>query len=335
MQRRAIDFISDDEKLVGELVLPAGDGPHPAVLLIGGTFSDTRDGDPALSLTGKMPAHGMFRVMAERLAAVGIASLRWDKRGVGESTGGNRQLYSDLMTDVEDASHALQALCSASGVNPERVAVLGESAGAHVACLLAARTRQAKAFVLQGALYDSLPELMEFNYNRLQEYCARGPEAEAWVKKVAPGAYQSARHWRDWVAAAQRGDKHYQSEGGQAITGGQMRRLQQELTCAPADQFHYIQTPVLVIQGDCDLNVPPDNCLKIAAALRAAGNPDVTLIVMPGADHSMQLAAQDPEIRLRERISFESFYRPFSELFLTFLATWLTVQLSPPVRWTA
>ena len=173
MQPQAIRFASDGETLVGELLLPAGAGPHPAVLLIGGTFSDTRDGDPALSLTGQMPAHGMFKVMAERLASAGIASLRWDKRGVGASTGGNRQLHSDLMTDVADATSALHTLSSASQINPARVAVLCESAGAHIACLLAARTQTPSAFVLQGALYDSLPELMEFNYKRVQEFCAR------------------------------------------------------------------------------------------------------------------------------------------------------------------
>jgi pimeloyl-ACP methyl ester carboxylesterase len=274
-----------------------------------------------------MPAHGMFKITAERLAAAGIASLRWDKRGVGESTGGSRQLYSDLLTDVEDAMRALEALRAAIGIDPTRIAVLGESAGAHVTCLLAARTQQPKAFVLQAALYDSLPELIEFNTARLQEFCARGAEAELWVKQVAPDAYRFASYWRDYVAAAQKGDKTYQTPDGQIITGGQMRRLQQELELAPADQFRHIQTPVLVMQGDCDLNVSPDNCYKIEKALRAAGNRDVTLVVVPGADHSMQMPPADPEMRLRERISFESFRRPFSERFLASLTAWLSTQL--------
>jgi hypothetical protein len=276
-----------------------------------------------------MPAHGMFKVMAERLASAGIASLRWDKRGVGESTGGNRQLYSDLMTDVADAIQALHALCSSPHINPAGVAVLGESAGAHVACLLAARTHKPIAFVLQGALYDSLPELMEFNSNRLQDFCARGSEAETWIKKIAPNAYNASRYWRDFVNAARRGDERFESETGQVIAGGQMRRLQQELSFAPADQFRHIRAPVLVIQGDCDLNVSPDNCHKIAVALRAAGNSDVTLVVVPGTDHSMQVSAEDMETRLRERISFESFHRPYSEFFLTSLAAWLTTLQSP------
>ena len=108
-----------------------------------------------------------------------------------------------------------------------------------------------------------------------------------------------------------------------------MRRLQQELAFAPADQFRHIQKPTLVIQGDCDLNVPPDNCHKIDAALRSAGNASVSLVVVPDADHSMQVVAEDIDTRLRERISFESFHRPFSEFFLTFLAAWLATHLNP------
>jgi pimeloyl-ACP methyl ester carboxylesterase len=327
MQFRALTFVSGGATLAGELLFPAGAAPHPAVLLIGGTFSDTRDGDPAASRRGEMPTHGLFRVIAERLALAGIASLRWDKRGVGDSTGGNRQLHSDLMTDVADAISALQAMRRSREIDPARMAVLGESAGAHVACLLAARTQEPRAFVLQGALYDSLPELMEFNYNRLRDFCARGPDEKTWVKQVAPKAYNASGYWRDFVAAAQRGDEQFQSKAGQVIEGGQMRRLKQELRFPPADQFRHIRKPVLVIQGDCDLNVPPDNCRKVATTLRAAGNRAVTLVVVPGADHSMQMAADDLETRLRERISFASFKRPYSEFFLGWLTSWLTEQL--------
>ena len=103
-------FESGGETLAGELLLPDGPPPHPAVLLIGGTFSDTRDGDPALSLTGQFPAHGMFRVFAERLAESGLASFRWDRRGVGESTGGSRDEHSDAATDADDAEAAFHTL---------------------------------------------------------------------------------------------------------------------------------------------------------------------------------------------------------------------------------
>jgi hypothetical protein len=74
MQRRAVRFTSQEETLAGELLLPAGAGPHPAILLIGGTFSDTRDGDPALSLIGQMPAHSAAWAQAPAAAVSSTAT---------------------------------------------------------------------------------------------------------------------------------------------------------------------------------------------------------------------------------------------------------------------
>jgi pimeloyl-ACP methyl ester carboxylesterase len=328
MQRVPVYFPSAGEWLAGEIILPEGPAPFPAVLLIGGTISDTRDGDPGED-SGVAARHGMLRVMAEHLAASGIASLRWDKRGIGESTGPDRLACTDILTDADDAEQALRALAGTPQVDVTRIAVLGESAGAQVACLLASRTALPAAYVLQGALYDSIPDMLAFNYDRVRTYAARGPEAELWIKQVAPQAYGFSLVWRGAVQAASRGEEVYESDTGGSRVRIPLRRLKTELGYPPADQFHLIQKPALVIQGEYDLNVPPDNCLRVAQALREAGNPHVTLVVVPHADHSMQLAPDDLEIRTRERISFASFARPYSQFFLHALAGWLLDQLTP------
>jgi len=326
--RRAVHVASDGEVLAGELLLPSEDGPHPAVLLIGGTLSDTRDGDPAASPRGDMPTHGMLRVIAEHLARAGFASLRWDKRGVGASSGGERSEHSDVWTDVDDAEQAYRALRAAPGVDPQRVVILGESAGAYFACFLARRLSESASapvgYILQGALYSDIEQLLAFNYQRTANYCARGPDAAAWVKQVAPAAYGMGQHWRAMVAAARRGAAVYVAGVGNEYVRRPLRRLQQELAYPPAQQFRYIQGPTLVIQGDADMNVPPGDCHKVARALRAAGNDQVTLVVVHGADHSMQMAPADPAERVRERISMASFRRPYSPLFLAVLVDWLT-----------
>ena len=68
-----------DVRLAGTLLLPPGEGPFPAVALVTGSGAQDRDE----SLMGHKP----FLVIADALARRGIASLRWDDRGAGASTG--------------------------------------------------------------------------------------------------------------------------------------------------------------------------------------------------------------------------------------------------------
>ena len=65
--------------LAGTLTLPAGAGPHPAVVLI--TGSGPQDRDEAVM------GHRPFLVLADHLTRQGIAVLRCDDRGFGKSTG--------------------------------------------------------------------------------------------------------------------------------------------------------------------------------------------------------------------------------------------------------
>ena len=69
-------------KVAGTLLLPEGSGPHPVALIIAGSGPTDRDGN-SLALPGK---NDSLKKLAEELAASGIASLRYDKKGVGEST---------------------------------------------------------------------------------------------------------------------------------------------------------------------------------------------------------------------------------------------------------
>ncbi|MGC7878376.1 alpha/beta hydrolase family protein, partial [Desulforudis sp. 1190] len=73
---------SEGTVLAGTLLMPAGEGPFPCVVIAGGTMSHTRDGrliDPERVV----PERDALKRLATRLAAAGYASIRWDKRGFG------------------------------------------------------------------------------------------------------------------------------------------------------------------------------------------------------------------------------------------------------------
>ncbi len=83
-------------KLAGTLTIPEGDGPFPAVILITGSGSQNRNEE--------LMGHKPFWVIADHLSRNGIAVLRYDDRGVGQSQNSSaRSTSADFATDVEAA----------------------------------------------------------------------------------------------------------------------------------------------------------------------------------------------------------------------------------------
>ncbi|NIS81648.1 MAG: hypothetical protein GTO14_15910 [Anaerolineales bacterium] len=77
-----IQFRSGQFKLIGDLRMPEGDGPHPAIIMV--------PGDGAATRNGSVP----FRPLIEIFLRNGYAVFSWDKPGSGESTGE----FSDVLT---------------------------------------------------------------------------------------------------------------------------------------------------------------------------------------------------------------------------------------------
>jgi pimeloyl-ACP methyl ester carboxylesterase len=234
-------------------------------------------------------------------------------------------LHANVLTDVADAMSALGFLRDQPEIDPNRLIVWGKSAGVYFASLLAGRTDLPAAYVFLAGLYRTLPCFFEFLFGRLLGYCARGREEEAWVKQVAPDFYHFAHHWPVYVEAGRRGEEVLEAGEGADRVCMNLSRIRHELAHPPAAQFHQVKKPTLVIHGDQDFNVPLEDAFDIVRALKQSENPNVSLFVVPGADHSMQVAPVDTDAdsRLREQISKASYCHPMSTLFLDGLADWL------------
>jgi hypothetical protein len=140
----------------GTLHLPGNAGPYPAVLWLPG-FGGTR-----------VECHRLFVDGARQLARLGVASLRIDFRGCGESDGDTLEMT--IASQVEDARAALAALRTHPNVAGDRLAVVGFSLGAAIASQLGAESGlQALAFwspvvfpvpiFARMGLYSAHPEL--------------------------------------------------------------------------------------------------------------------------------------------------------------------------------
>lgn len=292
--------------LAGTLTLRPGAGPMPGVLLLGGTFSDLRDGDADPRHRPDIPPHGMYRLLVEDLTGAGFAVLRFDRRGCGESSGSR----PDRATEIEDALAAWHWLTQQT-VTSSSIAIVGESAGAYVLCRMAAVGAAPAAAVLQGALHRSIAGLLEFNAERARAWWGRGSAERTWLWAEARREYESAVLGPAIAAALAAGHRSASVDDEQGRFERDLSDLAYDVTHAPADQFRHLSCPTLVLHGADDLNVPVEDALDTARALWAAGNRDVELRVLPRADHSMQETPEGADQRIRERLSMASFRRPF------------------------
>ena len=133
-----------DQGIAATLNMPAGEGPHPAVLMLHG-FGSSRD-----------EVGGMYAQEAAALAEQGIASLRIDFRGFGKSDGDTGE--HSVTRQNEDAAiglAALAALAATAGVDAARIGVLGFSFGGGAGIELAAANPDVvKALVTWSSVGD-------------------------------------------------------------------------------------------------------------------------------------------------------------------------------------
>ena len=128
---RVVEFLADDgTRLTGTLLVPSAPVLPAGILLLSGSGPLDRDSNlPQQRLD-------VAAALGASLASHGIASLRFDKRGVGES--GGQYLTTGFHRETADAAAALSALRNSPSIDPTRVAIIGHSVGATIAIRLAA-----------------------------------------------------------------------------------------------------------------------------------------------------------------------------------------------------
>lgn len=167
--------------------VPAGPGPHPAAVLVGGFGPASRDGS-----FGR--AGGPYADLARRLADRGVAVLRYDKRGLGDS-GGPALSWLDARPLQRDAAAAVRLLATLPGVDPTRVALVGHSQGGDLALAAATRSPATRVVALSapGRPLGLLPRVSG-GARRLLDRLAGPGVAEATLsadpRRAAAGARQ-------------------------------------------------------------------------------------------------------------------------------------------------
>jgi pimeloyl-ACP methyl ester carboxylesterase len=273
--------------LGGTFSKPAGTGPFPTVVLIAGSGPNGRD--------EALMGHKLFLVLADGLNRRGIAVLRYDKRGVGESTG----TYGTATTAdfTSDAAAALAWLKTRADVDPKRIGVLGHSEGGLIAPAVAVADPSVSFVVLMagpGVRGDAL-------FLKQMELISRanGSTEVGIAKTVA----LSARGLAVIEASSNIADARakLKARAAQAVAAGVLTREQADRSIAkttdpwmyaflrydPLPTLRKVRVPVLAINGSLDLQVEPKtNLAGVKAAL--ADDADVTVAELPGLNHLFQ-----------------------------------------------
>lgn len=143
-----ITFQSEGKTVVGTLALPtASAAPYPTVLMLHG-FTNTRD---ELPVTGGDET--MYGRMARVLGAAGIASLRIDFRGSGDSDGAWED--TTFTGQISDTLTAIDYLATVPAVDMARLGVIGFSQGGLVAAEVAAVDQRVRNVVLWSAVANA------------------------------------------------------------------------------------------------------------------------------------------------------------------------------------
>lgn len=267
----------------GTLTIPAGAGPHPAVILISGSGAQDRD--------ETIFNHKPFHVLADHLSRNGVAVLRYDDRGVGKSTGDRLKATSVDFSD--DAEGGLDFLAKRKDIDPKRVGLLGHSEGGLIAPMIAVRRPETAFIVLMaGSGVDGEQILYEQGQAVLK---AQGATAErlAAQRGIQEKMFGIVKSERDPESAAAKLKEVLGSSPAveQSIRNVNSMWFRYFLTYNPQPVLEKVKCPVLAINGSLDTQVvASQNLPAIEAALKRGGNQDIETALLPGLNHLMQTA---------------------------------------------
>ncbi len=286
-------------QLAGTLTTPGSEGPFPAVLLITGSGPQNRNEE--------ILGHRPFLVLSDYLTRQGIAVLRVDDRGMGGSTGNFSQATTEDFAG--DVLAGVEYLKSREEIDSTKIGLIGHSEGGLIAPIVAVQSPDVAFIVLMAGPGLTGEEIIRLQSRLIAE--AEGIPSETSAKndallkdifsvlKAEENDTIAGEEIRglitDMLENLSEEEKQYSSytEASldaevQALLSPWMRFF---LTYDPKPTLMQVKCPVLAINGEKDLQVPPEENLRaIEEALKAGGNEDYTVKELPGLNHLFQTA---------------------------------------------
>ena len=241
--------------LAGTLTRPKGAANVPAVVTISG--SGPQDRDSRISI---VPNYAPFRDIADTLGRRGIAVLRVDDRGVGASGGASSRDNATSADFADDVASAVAYLRTRRDIDGTRIALAGHSEGGLIAPLVAAKDPTVRAIaLLAGPAYNGR-RILEFqNENAIKAATQLTETQRDSIRRTVPKGLDSLSAANTWMGFFMKTE--------------------------PSAALRRVKQPTLVLQGDTDQQVTPEQADSIATILKGSGNTRVTVRHFPATNH--------------------------------------------------
>ncbi|WP_143310542.1 alpha/beta hydrolase [Chitinophaga vietnamensis] len=254
--------------IYGTLTVPSHHQQVPVVLIISGSGPTDRDCN-----TPPMTHTDAFRMLADSLSAHGIASLRYDKRGIAQSRSAMPK-ESDIRFDdyVNDAAGLLQLLKADKRFS--KVYVAGHSEGSLIG-MLAAQKTPVNGYISIAGAGESADLILK------KQFAQQPPQVREAVIPLIDSLHQG-----HMVHAAPSLQMFLRSSVQPYLISWMRYDPQQEIK--------KLQIPVLIIQGSNDIQISEND-----AQLLKQAHPAAQLVIIPEMSHILKAAPADRDANFK------------------------------------
>ncbi len=300
-----VSIENGDVTLAGTLTMPKGAGPFAAVVLVTGSGPQNRD-----EVLGGGVQIAPFALIADALTRAGIAVLRYDDRGVADSSG---EFAAATTQDfASDAKAAIHYLTTRKEIDSKAIGMLGHSEGGLVGAILGASDSELSFVILMAGPAVDGKTLLDVQNRRLME-AAGATEAQiqdqidflhklypliesGQVDKINTLVYQQAIAQTKTLNADQLkaiGDVEAYAHrlADQQSPSFEGPWFNSFLNYDPGPDLAKTHIPVLALFGGKDVQVDAgQNAPAMTARLIEGGNRNFSVVVLPDANHLFQKA---------------------------------------------
>jgi pimeloyl-ACP methyl ester carboxylesterase len=273
-----VTFRDGGVTLAGTVITPLSPGPHSAIVFTHGGGPDTRD---------------LSRFYADLFARRGVASLIYDKRGVGGSSpelDWGASSFDDLAGDALAGVHFMQRQ---KGIDPKRVGLYGPSNGAWVVEKAAARSNDVAFLIVVSG--GGIPNWESEVFRVGAQSRASGLPQASVNRAVAfmQQKFQVARTGQGWNAfqthiVTSRHDSWFGYVNPPTSLAALREAWIGQFSYDPYADLESIRVPVLAIFGGMDTETPATEISAItASALKKGGDDRYTVRSFPNANHGI------------------------------------------------